>query len=342
MSHASPETLGATFYDGRTPVAESASLTRFGGAVQVVRAGLTAEYPADRLRVSPRVGAADRFIALPDGGQLQCPDSPLLDALPQEGDTEGAVAWLERRWHVALLSVALTAAALGAGYLYGLPWLAQRLAARVPVEYEVRLGAQALGWLDASGLGPSELEPGTRSRLAAGFRALARGLPFQDHYRLEFRNAKSMGANAFALPGGTVVVTDQLVRLSGRDEEVLAVLAHEIGHVEGRHALRQLVQGSFAAAVLVAVTADASSASVAVANVPALLATARYSRQLESEADEFGLALLARHGLSPEHFAAMLERLRSEAGRGPDAPSFLSTHPVTGERIARARAAARH
>ena len=338
MSHASPETLGATFYDGRTPVAESASLTRFGGTVQLVRAGLTAEYPADHLRVSPRIGAADRFIALPDGGQLQCPDSPLLDALPQEGETEGAVAWLERRWHVALLSVALTAAALSAGYLYGLPWLARHLAGRVPPEYEVRLGQQAMSWLDGQELAPSELEPGTRTRLAAGFRALSRDLPFQDHYRVEFRNAESMGANAFALPGGTVVVTDQLVRLSEKDEEVLAVLAHEIGHVEGRHALRQVLQSSAAAAMLVALTADVSSLSVAAADLPAVLATTRYSRQLETEADEFGLALLERHGLSPEHLASMLERLRK--GGDPNALWFLSTHPVTDERIARARATA--
>ncbi len=339
MSPTSPETLAVTFYDGRTPVGESASLTRFGGTVQVVRAGLTAEYPVDRLRVSPRVGAADRFIALPDGGQLQCPDSPLLDALPQEGKTEGAVAWLERRWHVALLSVALSAAGVGTAYLYALPRLARHLAGRVPVEYDVQLGKQAMSWLDGKELAPSELDRRTRDQLTAGFRSLVRGLPLQNHYRLEFRKARSMGANAFALPGGTIVVTDELVRLAARKEEVLAVLAHEIGHVEGRHALRQVLQSSAAAAMLVALTADVSSLSVAAADLPAVLATTRYSRQLETEADEFGLALLARHDLSPEHLASMLERLRK--GGDPNALRFLSTHPVTDERIARARAAAR-
>src|SRR5690349_17380336 len=100
-------TLAGKLFNGRAPVAEDVSLIWMGATVKIIGNAITLDYPTNQLRVSPRVGSAHRFITLPDGGQLQCPDAALLDRLPQEGKTEGSVAWLEQRWLVALVSVAL-------------------------------------------------------------------------------------------------------------------------------------------------------------------------------------------------------------------------------------------
>jgi hypothetical protein len=71
----------------------------------VLTAGLVTEsWAAFRLKVSPRIGSADRFITLPNGGQLACSDRAFLDSLLQESPSEGPVAWLEERWWVALLT----------------------------------------------------------------------------------------------------------------------------------------------------------------------------------------------------------------------------------------------
>jgi hypothetical protein len=140
MNANGPTTLQVKFYDGRAPIAEGATLLLSDAGAKLIGAALAYDYPLGKLRVSPRVGTAERFIALPDGGQLQCPDHPALNRLPQEGRTEGVVAWLERRWWVALVCLATTAGGLGFGYFYGLPAAAEHIAARIPADYERELG----------------------------------------------------------------------------------------------------------------------------------------------------------------------------------------------------------
>lgn len=342
MIGAAPNTLAVMFYDGRSPVAEPATLIWSGSTVKVIGATIAQDYPAQRLRVSPRVGRADRFVTLPDGTQLQGPDHPLLDRLPQEGRTENIVAWLEQRWQVALSCVALTIAALGLGYVYGLPAVAERIAAHVPAAYARQFGQRALTWLDDRKLFlPSKTSPQVRKQLTAGFAELARGLPREHDLRLEFRNAPAVGPNAFAFPGGIVVITDQMINLTKSPEEAYAVLAHEIGHVERRHALRHVVQDSVTAAAAATFTSDVSSLTFAVSGIPVLLAQAKYSREFETEADDFAFMLLKKHGISPNYFASLMERLSAKRDRRTEGRmAFLSTHPVTAERIARARAAA--
>jgi len=157
---------------------------------------------------------------------------------------------------------------------------------------------------------------------------------------LEFRDSAFIGPNAFALPGGTIVITDAMIKTAQSPEEVLAVLAHEIGHVESRHALRHVLQSSAVGVVAASVTSDAASLSVAVAGLPVLLAQTKYSRDFEAEADEYGFQLLKQHQLSPDAFASLMERLTQKQESTERAYAFLSTHPVTAERIKRAREAA--
>jgi predicted Zn-dependent protease len=160
-------------------------------------------------------------------------------------------------------------------------------------------------------------------------------------YQLELRDAATIGPNAFALPGGIIVVTDQLVDETESINEVLAILAHEIGHTELRHPLRSVLHGSLTAIIAATITADAGSLSAAVTSLPFILLQTKYSREMESAADEFAFRLLRQHDLSPELFAKALERLSKGSSAEEHAFSFLSTHPVTAERIERARAAAR-
>lgn len=334
--------LRGYYYDGRQPLRRSATLEFAAGEATLTYAGASLRYRAASLQVSPRVGRADRFIALPDGGQFQCPDGAALDRLPQHSRTEGAVAWLEQRVAVALASVVLIVVLLVAGYQYGLPAAAERLAVRIPLATEQTLGEQALGWLDDSEwFHPSGIDRQTQQRLRSKFEALYAGLPYERHYRLEFREAEFIGANAFAMPGGTVVVTDEMVDLAASDEELLAILAHEIGHVELRHVLRHILQDSAVAVAAATITGDAATLSAAVTGLPAVLAQAEYSRDFEREADDFAFHLLRQRGMSAEAFATVMERIEGDCECEAGVLDFLSTHPFTAERIERARAAAR-
>ncbi len=333
--------LAGRHYDGHHPLGSAATLMLGGTEAALIGTRIAQRYRLQELRVSPRIAGAARFVVLPDGGQFECADSAALDRLPQEGRSEGVVAWLEQRLAVAVAAVVVIVAAALGGYLYGIPAAAERLAPRIPMHTERVLGDQALAWLDGRGwFQRTQLDAGLQDQIRQGFGLLHSGLPLAAHYRREFRNAPELGANALALPGGAIVITDQMVGRAQSPEEVLAVLAHEIGHVELRHAMRHVLQDSAVAVAVSAVTSDAASLGVAVSGLPVVLAQARYSREFESEADAFAFRLLRRHGLSPHAFADLMERLQ---GPGPDhaqAYAFLSSHPVTAERVRRARAAA--
>ena len=334
--------MTGTYYDGRQPIGSAATLILGSGAAALIGEQIAQRYALNGLRVSPRVGRSPRFVALPDGGQFQCADDPLLDTLPHDVQSEGIVAWLEQRWMVAVAAIAAVAVLLGTGYFLGLPAAAEGIAHRIPIETESALGRQALAWLDSNRwFSRTRLDKAARNRIEKGFAKLHRGLPLDGHYSLEFRHAKFMGANALALPGGTIVITDQMVSASESEEEVLAVLAHEIGHVEQRHVLRHLLQDSIVAAVAATLTADAASLSVAVAGLPTVLARARYSREFESQADAYAFQLMKRNGISPAAFATLMERLARENEAEERGLAFVSSHPETSERAARARAAAK-
>lgn len=336
-------TLHGRYYDGRTPLGAAATLVFAGARAALIGELHSQEYATGALLVSPRIGKAERFIQFPDGGQFQCPDDQTLDRLPHESQSEGLVAWLEARVAVAIAGVAVIVALITAGYFFGLPAAAERLVDHIPIETEQTLGRQALTWLDEhQWLKPSKVDDDLRYFIEKDFEELRAGLPLAAHTRLEFRDSGFVGANAFAFPGGIVVITDDMVDEAASLDEILAVLAHELGHVERRHALRQLLHDSAVAIVATALTADAASLTVAVAGLPTVLAQAKYSRNFESEADDFAFDLLKRHGRSPEAFATLMERLMGEDQEedAEDQFAFLSSHPMTRERIARARAAA--
>ena len=332
--------LDGIYYDGHQPVGVNATLNISGMDVTVMRHQAAQHYRLPDLQVSPRIAQADRFINLPDGGQFQCSDSALLDTIPQEM-SEGLIAWLEARVVVAVLGIGAVIAAMLTGYFYGLPRMAEHIAARIPIETERSIGEKSLVWLDEKKwLQPTSMSEETQQLTRQDFDVLRQGLAQESHYRLEFRSAPQLGANALALPGGTIVITDGLMSLAKSREEIAAVLAHEIGHVEKRHTLRLALQNS--AVVLVVATIVGDAATLGVAAVPAVLAQAKYSREFETEADDFAFALLKQRGISPEYFSKIMQRMAdlNQMSKGKEPIGFLSTHPYSQDRIERARAAA--
>jgi Zn-dependent protease with chaperone function len=339
-------TLEGCYFDGARPVAIPARLDFDRRAVRLkaerVAESVTGDFTADQLKVSARIGTSERFIALPNGGQFLCADNAFLDTLPQESPSEGLVAWLEQRWKVALGCVVLVFAMLLSGYVFGLPAAAKYLAARIPFRTESSLGAQAISWLDDNGwLKPTKLAPNRQKEIYKGFEGLYQGLPFEEHYHLHFRSSDFIGPNAFAFPGGAIVITDKMIETAATTDEVMAVLAHEIAHVEQRHTLRNIMQSSAIGLIAATVTADAATLSGAIAGLPMMLAQTKYSRRFEAEADDYAFNLLKQKGYSPEAFADLMERLSKDHPQRRGPMTWIATHPATSQRVEKARAAAR-
>jgi predicted Zn-dependent protease len=330
-------TLEGKYYNGREPLAIPATLFISGTLANFQALGPQTYRVAD-LRVSPRIGGADRFITLPDGGQFHCRDMPDLDGVPLESEIEGPVAWLEARLWAALLGIGLVACILAASYFYGLPFAAKYAARRIPLETEHSLGREAMNWLDKNKwFRPTTIDPEKQQTIRESFLKLTDGLKYGKYYLLEFRDSRFLGANAIALPGGTIVITDDMVKNSRSTDETLSVLAHELGHEELRHTMRHVLQDSAVALVAATITADAASLSVAVAGLPAALVQAKYSREFESEADDFAFKLMKEKGIPTGAFADLMERLTGEREEEEGTSGFFSTHPASAERIRRAR-----
>ena len=286
----------------------------------------------ERLEISARVGHTARRIAFEDGVTCETTDNDAVDrALARRNGRSGAKAsWvhgLESRWRWALLAIVGTVAALWLLVDRGIPLASGWIAAGLPPAVRADLGAHTMELLERSALEESALDAGTRKNLRERFRALAAPLDLQPEPALEFRAAPALGPNALALPGGTVVVTDALVALAERDEEVVAVLAHELGHLEHRHGIRSALQDSAIAVVIIFATGDVSWLATA---VPSAVLSTRYSRDFEREADRAAVRYLRQAGIAPVHVRRMLKRFREHHGNGG---GFLSSHPATTERI---------
>ena len=131
--------------------------------------------------------------------------------------------------------------------------------------------------------------------------------------------------NAFALPGGFIVVTTGLIRQCGTQDELAGVLAHEMAHVTERHSTRRLVGDHFFAFVLKLLTGGGDIAAIAGSAGKALVSS-KFSREAEREADILGVRRLALAGINPEGIALFFEKLPKKEAEGSRF-GYLDSHP---------------
>ena len=143
-----------------------------------------------------------------------------------------------------------------------------------------------------------------------------------------FQVVDDKSINAFATMGGYVYINTGLILKADNEAELASVIGHEIGHIVGRHAIKQMRETAIAQGVLSTAGLDTSQA---VQIGVELALTRRNSRQDELEADRFGLENLTKAGYAPSGMLGFMQKLL--AAGGSSAPTFLSTHPATSERI---------
>lgn len=196
----------------------------------------------------------------------------------------------------------------------------------VPSEHEARLGELVLAQSRARW---TLLDSGPA---VDALREIGGRLTVGSPYRYRWLLADGPEVNAFAAPGGVIVVFSGLFRLAETPEELAGVLAHEVAHVELRHSLRAAVQGLGLRAALSLVFGD--GAGGALAGAAADLTELKFSRDAEREADREGLRRLQAARIDPQGLLRFFARLEGADSSTAAAPAWLSSHPAAAERRA--------
>ena len=332
------------WYDGHTSAEVPAVCSIYdSGAVTVEHAvdgRRILSLPRFTIKVSPRLADTPRYLYFPDGEKFETQDNLSVDRIVKGFTDARWTPWLHRfesHWRFALIALAVMLVFLWGGFKYGLPLAARIIADRLPPSIVHKAGEQTLGILDKSVLSESELDEAVRSRLQKHFRPVI-DVHANETLTVLFRKGGRVGPNAFALPDGTIIFTDEMVRLAKHDDELMAVLVHEVGHVVHRHGLRAIIQDSLLGFALLAITGDAAGSSELFLGLPVLLTQLAYSRTFEREADSYALDYLGAHDIPPIHFARLMRRIEqttspSSKGSDPTWSGYLSSHPLTTERI---------
>ncbi len=305
-----------------------------------------------KLRMSERLENAPRIIYVSQGGGfIQVNNREMDRLLKLNGYRDPRVVRWQQNWQLSLLALVMLVSLLISGYQWGLPWAADKLAQHLPSTIEKKIGDEALALVDSEYMKPSKLDPAVQARLRKSFLEMKQPRAESTSYQLEFRRSQ-VGPNAFALPNGVIVMTDELVALAGDDRAVLGVLAHELGHLQRRHTLRRLLQTVGVGVVVNVFVGDVSSVLAA---GPAFLLDQKYSRDMEREADQYAIEMMKANSISLAPMAALFERMGNAAADEHDdeedqsnkgkrkkkhdpASNYFSSHPSDEERMATLRA----
>ncbi len=327
--------IRAKMYDGVSSK-EHDVVIEFTDNRRVVIASYGIDVPIDSVKISSRLGSTPRVLHFPNGERCKSEENDKIDEILDKLKVKRSkIHKLERSWKLAIASVVLVALFIGFMLTAGADYSANFLANILPKDTLDYASHKGLEQLDKHYLHKSNLSKAKREKILAMFKKLTNG---DSRYKLHFRSSPIIGANAFALPSGDIVLLDELVMLD-KDKElrgVLGVLAHEKGHVVYKHGLKGMIKGAVASTVIGYATGDLS---FIVTTLPTVLVTSSYSRKFESQADHYAKSELKRMGVSSKPLAKLFIRLEeSDRAKHKDDNNsnkfdWMSSHPATKDRI---------
>jgi len=290
----------------------------------------------DQLKIASRLANTPREISFGDSELFVTDDNDSIDSLCQlYGQSSSFLHSFESKITTVVFACIITIAAVWLFISYGVPASAKIIADKMPVSISDSFGS-TLDILDETLFEPSELTLEEQQRI------LDLTSPYLKEHAaftpaINFRSG--MKANALALPNGDIVFTDDFIELVQNDEQLLAVLFHELGHLKHKHLIRRVLQDSMITLMVIMITGDLESVDI-LAGIPTLVLDLSYSRDFEIEADQYALQQLHQAKIPLQSFASVMQLLEDyyaeqieQDSFAKDTPNFLLTHPSTEDRI---------
>jgi predicted Zn-dependent protease len=343
--------ISAHYFDGASARMHTVDLELLDGVFALAGGDIVKSYQYAQARMAEPFNQAPCVIDFADGSRCEVSDTHGKSALAAAlGYRKSRVVRLQQHWYGALLALVLLAASVVGIVKWGIPALGERIVVALPASVDQRVGDEALRAMRGHFFQPTRLSDQRIAEVREIFRMIQ---PKTTRIPLNLKLVSMTGSlpNAFALPNGTILMNDQMILhvLDGETElddnmraAIAGVLAHEIGHVQGRHSMRAIVRSSALALGSASLFGDFSAV---VAGAPVLLMNMDYSRAMETAADEYAIALMDEAGMSAEPLADLFDSMELLAPGQSDIPkwmaqttTYLRSHPATEERSARLRA----
>lgn len=308
------------------------------GTLYLARADASGVTQAGILNVTSSIGGSDTRLQLSTGDVFHLPAGTDIEMLkpfmPRSAWASSRLAALERvNWRGAIMLSFLFFGMIFAFRLAVAP-LGDLATKFVPQHLVQTASGSILQQLDTAFLDPTTLDEEQQERIRADFQKIVALAPpeFADT-RLHFRSSSMIGPNAFALPGNDVVLLDELVTFADDEDVVLGVLAHELGHVTSRHALRHIMRGTVVVVGVSLLVGAEDSILEEMIGFGGSIVLAGHSQNFELEADQQSAGWMRAIGRDPLALARFFQKIEKECEPYCGDGGFLSTHPAFKERI---------
>jgi Zn-dependent protease with chaperone function len=319
------------FYDGQSSVPQKTiiSLNKYKGSLSFEsESGLYKEWFVKEVVFEMvEYGLQMQYQSADAMEILKTTDATFITAVHNYRKENGYESWYEKLLNKGFKTHSLLAtvifALIGLTYFYAIPWVGEKSVAVIPESYDNTLG----GTFVQDNLLFSDLKTSKTKTL----NAFAKELQLNNSKPLKFIFVKEDIINAFALPDGTIVVYSGIVDKMQNYDELVALLGHESAHVNNRHAMKMLCRNLSGYLFISAILGDANGVMAIIGDNVNSLQSLSFSRKFEQEADVEGLNILFKNKVNPEGMSTLFSRLKSKDGLS--IPEFLSSHPVTEERI---------
>lgn len=304
------------------------------------------------LEVGSRLGNVPRKIIFEDGSIFVTPDNDAVDVeLKQRLQGKKLIHGLESKMQWVVIALVLTLVSGFGFFKWGVPWASEKIAHALPHKTNEIIASNTLEFLDDyifedSGL-PQEQKDSIRKHFETHIIPIGSSndeVKYQLHFRL-WKNDELDIPNALALPGGDIILTDKFVQLCETQDEMDSVLLHEMGHIEHRHSLTQLIESTFVAVAVMMIVGDSNGIADAGVGLGSLLVSSNYSRNHEAQADQFAFEKMLQHKMDPAAFSSIMKRMdayvhearysskKSEKDDSEESVlDYLSSHPGTDQR----------
>lgn len=325
--------LPATIYSTSSSEARAVQLTFTKRQIEIADTSSVESFLLSNIEWLSPLGNLPHEIRLPNGALITIDNHHDVSAFL--GKQKQFIALLEQHKLFWLLALILVPICLYLIIDRGIPAAAKAVTPLVPEQVLKEVDLQVMTMLDSTVLEPSQLDEQEQLTLPnyLSNEKYASTLALEN-YTISYRSSKSFGANAFALPGGSIVLTDDLYQLLKDDQQALiAVLLHEIGHVEHQHGLQLIAETAATSLLVTYFFGDMEGIVETFTGTALTVVQNQFSQQLEKEADSFAVEQLQRLGIPPSALGNALAKLVKTHDNDVLLEKYFSSHPSVKDRI---------